>query len=133
MVLGHVLIGLRNWYNNCVGFVGSIRQHGHHRYVLDADQILRFADIFNREDEDASFPSLNKDEWFRSGGREIWSGMAGAKSANVQKGRRITAPATVAATRTQDVTNFSGSNMFVSYFRKNRSNLTPRILRETVP
>jgi hypothetical protein len=59
--------------------------------------------------------------------------MAGAKSANAQKGRRITAPATVAATRTQDLTNFPRSNMFVSYFQKNRSNLAQRILREIVP
>jgi hypothetical protein len=33
----------------------------------------------------------------------------------------------------EDVTNFPGSNMFVSYFQTNRSNRAPRILREIVP
>jgi hypothetical protein len=58
---------------------------------------------------------------------------AGRESANAKKGTKITAPATMAAARTDDVTNFPRSNIFVSYFQKDRSNLTQRTLREIVP
>src|SRR4029077_7494466 len=61
---------------------------------------------------------------------------AGARrgSANAKKGAKITAPATRAAARTDDVTSFPRPNIFVSYFQKdNKSNPTRRILREIVP
>jgi hypothetical protein len=64
---------------------------------------------------------------------KVMAAGAGAESANVLKGVKITAPATKAAARTDDVTNFPRANIFVSYFQKDRSNLTQRILREIVP
>jgi len=58
---------------------------------------------------------------------------AEAESENVQKGARITSPATMAAARSEDVTGFPRSNMSVSYFLNDGSNLTRRILHEIVP
>jgi hypothetical protein len=47
---------------------------------------------------------------------KVMAAGAGAESANVLKGVKTTAPATKAAARTDDVTNFPRANIFVSYF-----------------
>jgi hypothetical protein len=39
----------------------------------------------------------------------------------------------MAATQTNDATNFPRSNIFASLFQKDRNNLAKRILREAVP
>ncbi len=97
---------------------------------LEADR-LGSADILNREHEGLR-PRLPNLFQYRQVGLRSHSdlgGTAGRESENAGKGARIVAPATIIAARTQNITNFPGSNIFVSVFKKDRSNLMQRVPR----